>query len=109
MGRFSGKIAVITGAGPNRAATARRFGSEEATVAHPTSTRARRRRRPRRSSTPEERLGVPLQRRRPGSVTGAVAAVASSLGVERALQHCRRRRLRNTTEVPFDEWQCAIA
>ena len=68
MSRFTGKVAVVTGAGSGIAqATARRFGSEEATVACLDIDEGRRAEdcsRDRRSR--RERVGVPLQRRRSG-------------------------------------------
>jgi NAD(P)-dependent dehydrogenase (short-subunit alcohol dehydrogenase family) len=112
MGRFSGKVAIITGAGSGIAqATARRFGSEEATVACLDIDEG---------AAEKTAAGIVeaggsassfhCNVADPESVTAAVAAVASSLGAPNVLCNIAGvGGFANTTELPFDEWQRVIA
>ena len=98
MSRFNGKVAIITGAGSGIAqATARRFGSEEATVAClDIDEGAAQKTAGAIVETGGKRVGVPLQRRGSGSsVTAAVGSGGLEPGcAKRALQYRRRRQLR---------------
>jgi NAD(P)-dependent dehydrogenase (short-subunit alcohol dehydrogenase family) len=112
MGRFSEKVAVITGAGSGIAqATARRFGSEEATVACLDID----------EGAAEKTAAAIVEAggsasafhcnvADPESVTTAVAAVVSSLGAPNVLCNIAGvGGFANTIELPFDEWQRVIA
>src|SRR5947209_7990160 len=112
MSRFSGKVAIITGAGSGIAhATARRFGSEGATVAcldidegAAQKTAAEIAEAGGTASSFHCNVADPI------SVNAAVTAVASSLGAPNVL--CNIAGIGNfahTTELPFEEWQRVIA
>ena len=112
MSRFTGKVAIITGAGSGIGeATARRFGADAATVAcvdidEPAAQKT--------AAAIVEAGGsasaFPCNVADPASVSTAVAAVASDLGAPNVL--CNIAGIGNfahTTELPFDEWQRVIA
>ncbi len=111
MGRFSGKVAIITGAGSGIAqATALRFGSEEATVACLDIDEGA----AQKTSAAIVEAGGSASAFHcnvadPESVTAVVAAVASSLGAPNVLCNIAGvGGFANTTELPFDEWQRVI-
>lgn len=112
MNRFTGKIVVVTGAGSGiGAATARRFGTEEAAVACVDIDEA----------AAQKTAGEIVESggsasafacnvADPASVTAAVAAVASELGAPNVL--CNVAGVGNfahTLELPFEEWQRVLA